>query len=211
MYNGVEVIIMKKIITLTTPEQIKTFSDPYRVQIMFSYKKFNRPATVKEIADSMGETPAKVHYHVKKMLQAGILKLSHTKEIKGIIAKYYELTADSFSIECDKTNPQITKLFKNELQRTISSIYDESKRIVLNAIENIENIQKENENDNDSTSDFTLSNIYLTDEEAKELRRIIKEFSDKDKNKNDKEGLKEFHFFSALFSMESDSDIEAGE
>ena len=199
---------MKKIITLNTPEQIKTFSDPYRLQIMFSYKKFNRPATVKEIADSMGETPAKVHYHVKKMLEAGILQLSHTKEIKGIIAKYYDLTAESFSLKYNDTNSQIAKLLKSEFQRAISSIYDESKRIILNEIDSIENIQNSND-DIDDMKDFMLSNIYLTDEEAKELRRIIKEFSDK--NKNNKEGLKEFHFFSVLFSIENDSDFEAGE
>ncbi len=42
----------------------------------------------------MGEVPAKVHYHVKKLESAGILKLQHTKEINGIVAKFYQPTVD---------------------------------------------------------------------------------------------------------------------
>ena len=79
-------------------KEIKAFSDPYRMMIMKQYYKLARPATVKQIADEMGEVPAKVHYHVKKLESVGILKLKHTKEINGIIAKFYEPTAQTFKV-----------------------------------------------------------------------------------------------------------------
>lgn len=50
---------------LSTIEEIKIYSDPYRIQIMNMFNRQGRPSTVKEIADQMGEVPAKVHYHVK--------------------------------------------------------------------------------------------------------------------------------------------------
>lgn len=206
---------MKKHKTLTTPEQIKAFSDPYRLQILFNYKSINRPATVKEIADKMGETPAKVHYHVKKMLEAGILVLSHTKEIKGIIAKYYQLTAEKFSLKYDDSNPQIAELVKSELQRAISSIYDQSKKEVLDEVNRAIELHDKHD-DVDDVNDIDdlnimLSNIYLSNEEVNELKKLIEKFSEKNKNKKNKEGLKKFHFFSVVFPLESESNLEAEE
>ncbi len=89
---------MKSVKTLTSMKEIKAFSDPYRMMIMKQYYKLARPATVKQIADEMSEVPAKVHYHVKKLESVGILKLKHTKEINGIIAKFYEPTAQTFKV-----------------------------------------------------------------------------------------------------------------
>ena len=73
--------ILETVKKLTTVERIRAFSDPYRLQIISTLRNFKRPATVKEISDEMGETPAKVHYHVKKLEKAGILVLVATKYI----------------------------------------------------------------------------------------------------------------------------------
>lgn len=79
---------------------------------MKHYFRLNKPSTVKQIADEMGDVPAKVHYHVKKLEMAGILRLNHTKEINGIIAKYYEPTAKTYKIE----NQEIGKFqFNNQV------------------------------------------------------------------------------------------------
>lgn len=39
---------------LSTIEEIKIYSDPYRIQIMNMFHRQGRPSTVKEIADLMG-------------------------------------------------------------------------------------------------------------------------------------------------------------
>jgi len=115
---------MKNVKILTTLEEIKSFTDPYRIIIMKHYFRLNKPSTVKQIADEMGDVPAKVHYHVKKLEAAGILRLNYTKEINGIVAKYYEPTAKTFKIE----NKEIGKFqFNNQIvdfteqSRTIES------------------------------------------------------------------------------------------
>lgn len=101
---------MKNVKVLTTLDEIKSFSDPYRIIIMKHFFRLKRPATVKQIADEMGDVPAKVHYHVKKLVASGLLKLNHTKEINGILAKYYEPTAKMFHIE----NQEIGKFRFND-------------------------------------------------------------------------------------------------
>jgi predicted transcriptional regulator len=103
---------MKNVKVLTTLNEIKSFTDPYRIIIMKHYFRLNKPSTVKQIADEMGDVPAKVHYHVKKLETAGILRLNHTKEINGIVAKYYEPTARTYKIE----NQEIGKFqFNNQV------------------------------------------------------------------------------------------------
>lgn len=44
---------------MTTLEEIKIYSDPYRLQILNVLNKMGRPATVKEVADRMGMCPPK--------------------------------------------------------------------------------------------------------------------------------------------------------
>ena len=94
---------MKDVKHLKTLEEIRAISDPYRYKILNCFYKIGEPITVKQLADELGEVPAKVHYHVKKMEKAGLLTLVHTKEINGIIAKYYEPTARHFRIEGKET------------------------------------------------------------------------------------------------------------
>ncbi|MTI47507.1 winged helix-turn-helix domain-containing protein [Sporosalibacterium faouarense] len=198
---------MEKSKTLTTLEQIKVFSDSYRLQILYKIKSFKRPAMVKEIADKMGETPAKVHYHVKKMEKAGILQLSHTKEINGIIAKYYELTAETFSLKYSDTNPEIDRLVKSEFQRVVDSMYNESKEFILKQIENSYNLN-DSEDDKSEFEDISLSNIYLTKEEANELMALIKKYKGKNRDRKNDKDINKYHFFTVFFSHNKDDKAE---
>lgn len=173
---------MEKEKVLTTLDQIRVYSDPYRIEILFNFEKFDRPANCKEIADSMGEVPAKVHYHIKKMEKAGILTLAYTKNINGIIAKYYEPTAENFIIqqslkESDAINSIVGKTYLN----TISQIFDKGKSDFLKIVE------KNAKNHNKGKGVVQYSDIFLTDDEAEELHnyidKIIKEREHR-KNKN---------------------------
>jgi predicted transcriptional regulator len=66
---------LDKIKELTKLDEIKAFSVPYRMKILDCMYSFKAPATVKNIADRMGETPAKIYYHIKIMEDAGIVHL----------------------------------------------------------------------------------------------------------------------------------------
>ncbi|WP_040951323.1 ArsR/SmtB family transcription factor [Gorillibacterium massiliense] len=118
---------MEKMV-LTSLEDIKVYSDPYRLQILYAFDRFRRPATVKEIADAMGEVPAKVHYHVKKLEKIGILKMVATKEINGIIAKYYEAFDGQIHISHTDMADPLRKVIASEAQKVLSSVFEEARQ-----------------------------------------------------------------------------------
>lgn len=121
---------------LSSKEEIKALSDPYKIEILTTFGFFGGPATVKQIADKMKETPAKVHYHVKKLEALDILKLVKTETINGIIAKYYEPTAKQFKVDSKKHQTDLVQHNLSETEKMISSIYDLSKKTFLSNWEN---------------------------------------------------------------------------
>ncbi len=123
---------MSEIRHIQTDEEIKIFSDPYRMRIINAYIKAGEPMTVKGVADLMGEVPAKVHYHVKKLISIDILKLDHTEVINGITAKYYALTTDQFRVAYQNTSGQ-KALFDSTTNMILSVVDDYKTDIVRNA------------------------------------------------------------------------------
>lgn len=196
---------MEKIKVLKTLEEIKAISDPYRMQIIYTIKELGKHATVKQIADKMGETPAKVHYHVKKLEKFDIITLSHTEQINGIIAKYYTLTAETITIESKQVDPAITKLIINEAQKTIDTVYDKSKKLVLSELQNSEDNYND---DDDSISSIRTANVLLSQEHAKELEDYLNKFVDKygykDSDIKEDDEFTKYHMFTVLFPIKND-------
>lgn len=69
---------------LETPEQIKAFTDPLRLRVLRILRE--RPATNQQVADELGEPHAKVLYHIRFLLEAGLIKLVDT-QIKGVTSR----------------------------------------------------------------------------------------------------------------------------
>lgn len=159
---------------------------------MCFYRK-KQPATVKEIAVALEQVPANVHYHVKKLEKAGILKLVYTKEINNIIAKYYEPTAEAFTIDCpEELAEPSNQLVLAEGKQLLSQIYEDSKSIFL------EHIKPGNK----SKGTISMEDLYLTAAEAKEFEEYIKAFMDKYENNNrDIAGIKKFHSFFSIIEI----------
>ncbi|WP_432408590.1 ArsR/SmtB family transcription factor [Wukongibacter sp. M2B1] len=187
---------MEKIKILTSIEEIKVFSDPYRLQILRCFNLFGDPATVKQIADEMGEVPAKVHYHVKKMEKIGILELMYTKEINGIIAKYYSPTAESFMVKNSNLESPMFKHFLDKTQSLIANVFDDGKKIFLEQLDS-DNVY----NSQDSEDGFlTSSYVYLTQEQYCKLQRYIKELSEAN-TKKDSDGKEKYFLLSSIIKI----------
>lgn len=110
---------------LKTPDEIKIMSDPLRMTIFKEFHHINRPATAKQIADSLSMAPAKVHYHVQKLLSIGILVLDHTQEINGIIAKFYKVTVDSFVIDYSNISDKMKNSVYSKSENLYISIFND--------------------------------------------------------------------------------------
>lgn len=191
---------MDEIKLLKTIEEIRALSDPYRYKILNCFYKSGEPITVKQAADELGEVPAKVHYHVKKMEKAGLLVLVYTKEINGIIAKYYEPTAKRFNIVGEDTQGMDNSLKLSESLRLVGQIYDESKNIFL---ENAVISPSLGEEKKANMNAVTMENIFLTHEEAKKLINYIQDLTTKSNKKRKliEQNIEEYHCFFSIIKM----------
>ena len=179
---------------LTTAEEIKAFSVPYRIQILNIFESLGRAATVKEIADVMKEVPAKVHYHVKILEKFDILKLDHTKEVNGIIAKYYEPTAQKYTIAATKVGEAVSEAVEQQKMRMIEGIFESGKNIFVNEMNKAKDSQKLKDK-----GAISLADVYITKDQFIELRKLMETFSDKHKKSEDSTLMKEK--YSLLFSI----------
>jgi DNA-binding transcriptional ArsR family regulator len=116
---------------LKTLDEIKVYSDPYRISIVHAFKRMGRPATVKEVADAMDEPPGKVYYHVKKLEQVGIVTVKETRTINGIIAKYYELYEGDIQIMQREFEPAHREMYYSETRKLIGELFDTTRNTYL--------------------------------------------------------------------------------
>ncbi|MBT2759679.1 helix-turn-helix domain-containing protein [Paenibacillus sp. EZ-K15] len=173
---------------LTTLEEIKIYSDPYRLQILNVLNKMDRPATVKEVADNIGDVPAKVHYHMKKLERIGMVKIVSTKEINGIIAKYYEPFVGTVKIKrgANSEEPVIKELIRTETNKLLSELFDQNRDRFF------KNMSQEGE----TTSMLTNTTLYMSEEEAREFFVELDKMLTPYKKKRG-EGYDEYEFFAS--------------
>lgn len=175
---------MKEQIILSTVDEIKAYSDPYRMQILNCLYDIAEPATVKQIADIMGEVPAKVHYHVKKLEKHGLLLLVKTEVINGIVAKYYEPASKNINIENDKLDEAAKKIFKNEVEKAIHQHFNKAEDTFLNTIRRFKDSDN-NSKDNILGGTLSLETIYVTPEEIMEFKNYVVKFMEEHAIKDD--------------------------
>ena len=183
--------------TISTDEEIKIFADPYRMKIIETFIGEKRPMTVKEVADILGEIPAKIHYHVRKLLSIDILELDHIEVIHGINAKYYTLVHDSFRFEVNKDD--------NLRMRSLQ--FQGITKIVMNQIENFKkdfldraDMASSDTNDLDNDGFVTSTKIYLSEKEYLELEELMTHYI-RNHNTHDK-SKKKYSIFIGLIGKE---------
>jgi DNA-binding transcriptional ArsR family regulator len=84
---------------VTTIEQARIIADPLRLRLM-EYL-IREPLTVTQLGERVGESPAKVHYHVRELERAGVVRLVETREKGGILEKYYRTVARNIQMARD--------------------------------------------------------------------------------------------------------------
>lgn len=157
-----------KPLTLHTEEEIKIFTNPYRVRIVNAFGASKVPLTVTQVANAMDEVPAKVHYHLKKLLSINVLELDHIEVIKGINAKYYCLTADKFRLSVD---PKKDEKNLKQYQKIVDYINSEIDHFRKD-IKEIYNIDSSGQ----AKGIFGRKELYLSDDEFMKLQDYINEF-----------------------------------
>jgi len=178
---------------IQTDKEIKIFTDPYRMKIINAYKRVGEPLTVKAVADVLGEVPAKVHYHVMKLLSIDILELDHIEVINGIHAKYYRLITDEFKINFQNGDSKNNYEYHvNQVESMIIGIIDEYKSEIVSTA----TYRKSNTPNETIFGGFISGDtLFLNEDEyvllEKEISEIINRYSKKGEGKSE---------YSSLFS-----------
>lgn len=127
------------------------------------------PMTVKEIADAMGEVPAKVYYHVKKLEGIGVLYIKYTKLINGIVAKYYDFTTDTVALSVPD-NDEKSNLLRSRMMKKYGSCFDEAKQKFYDLI----TYEMNDSSLNDNVYIYTKNSVAVN---PKELDHFMDDFS----------------------------------
>ncbi|WP_313467086.1 ArsR family transcriptional regulator [Carnobacterium sp.] len=115
---------------ITTYTQLKTISDPLRVQIIILL--IEKEMTVTEIGKTIQLPKAKAFYHLKELEKQGMIRITRTQEVKGNIHKYYRATHNGFEID-EQLLPQL----KEDIGTVHSSI-------IIQQLENTKKAVSEN-------------------------------------------------------------------
>jgi DNA-binding transcriptional ArsR family regulator len=108
------------------PEQVKAFTDPLRARVLRLLAQ--QAMTNQQLADTLGEPHAKVLYHVRFLLDLGLIKLVDTQIKGGNVEKYYRAIARVFDIRAtaqadEETNLAVaTSLLENMRHDFLASV-----------------------------------------------------------------------------------------
>ncbi|MDO3411699.1 helix-turn-helix domain-containing protein [Saccharibacillus sp. CPCC 101409] len=172
--------------TLNSLEEIKIYSDPYRLKIMKTFLDFGRTATVKEVADRLGEVPAKVYYHVKKLESIGLLWIDHTEVVNGIVAKYYRSFEGEIEIRSAEIEPELRGVYMSNVRRLVAEQFDETREAFLK------------QTDTNNPTRLVQNVLHMSKEEEKELFGRIRELLEPYERKRQGEGVLTYDFFLAV-------------
>jgi DNA-binding transcriptional ArsR family regulator len=79
-----------------TLEQHKLLASAIRIRILHMLAQEAR--TAKQVADLLGQSPGNVHYHIQRLHDGGLIELVETREVGGIVEKYYKAHHTRFRV-----------------------------------------------------------------------------------------------------------------
>ncbi len=72
--------------------RIKALSHPLRMEILKTLARHDQSVPIKEVAGLLKEPPSKLHYHFRQLQEADFIEVAGTREVNGIIERFYRLT-----------------------------------------------------------------------------------------------------------------------
>ncbi|OPJ55801.1 winged helix-turn-helix domain-containing protein [Alkalithermobacter paradoxus] len=175
---------MKDVLVLRDLDGIKAISHPYRLEILESFG--DEPLCAKQLSEMLGEPHAKINYHIKTLLGAGILELVEEKIKSGIIEKYYLPVAKMIVIDKSILNSNNDSVVQTLNQASIS-LFEKISEDFYRAAENNEIKSKHVRHYNE---------FYLTEDEARELMDALDDKLYeilKNKNVKDRENVRPYN------------------
>jgi DNA-binding transcriptional ArsR family regulator len=142
-------------------EQLRAIADMLRLRIIDILQK--QPMTVTQLGETLGLAPAKVHYHVRELERAGLLRMVETREKGGILEKYYQPIARYIGVE-----RTLLSAPPDEAMATISGLLGQVSNNFLSALRK-ELEQRGERHETKATHSLSLTRLFIRNDELKEL------------------------------------------
>jgi DNA-binding transcriptional ArsR family regulator len=84
---------MKDVLYLEHIEQAETLLKPQRIEVL---RQLAEPRTCTDVATRLGQTPQRVYYHVKRLVEAGLVDQVSERRVRGIHEGIYQAAARSY-------------------------------------------------------------------------------------------------------------------
>ena len=183
----------KKIIKLSSQEDLKIFMSPQRQKLIRNMQISGEAVTPKTVADMLGVSSSSAQFHIKKLEKLGIVELDHTKSINGITAKYYKLVDADVHIGSttkDGFTGERIAIMQNLMKDTFDGLiefYDK-------------NLQDEAIAKN---GDFLNGVLHLTETDSRKLLKMIRGFVSTHEQKSEHTSPWEYTFI--LYNSEAEN------
>jgi DNA-binding transcriptional ArsR family regulator len=84
---------MKDVLFLERIEQAEALLKPQRIEVL---RQLAEPHSCTEVATRLDQTPQRVYYHVKRLIDAGLVRQVAERKVRGITEGIYEASARSY-------------------------------------------------------------------------------------------------------------------
>ncbi|MFD1736934.1 winged helix-turn-helix domain-containing protein [Bacillus salitolerans] len=140
----------------------------------------DRSLSIKEIAHEINEQPVKLYYHIGKLLELGLIRVTKEEKIKNFSEKYYTSTRlvqdNLISLEGD--------FIKSHYETLVKAVMLEVNRSLLQLKIDLE--QSEKNIKQESTSEFSILEKKISYDDWKKCNQMIREYLDQvDEDQNE--------------------------
>lgn len=184
---------MKKVHYLERVEQIRALMDPLRLRMIEAMVE--GATTSRQIADAVGGSVPKIHYHLKDLEKHGLIEVTKQEQKGNLLENHYRPLARNFKMAASVEKELLAS--EGETQRdiltrallTIASVVEDRIVETVNVIESCDDAQMAN------VAQAVFSHgimgegktLYLTKEEYhefhEEYKALIAKYADKRKSK----------------------------
>ncbi|WP_225826534.1 ArsR/SmtB family transcription factor [Streptomyces naphthomycinicus] len=86
-------------LVLRSAEQFKALGHPLRHRMVNVLRQ--RPATLRQLSDALGMSKGTIGYHVRVLREAGLVRLTETRRVRGGTEQYFALASRAFTLHPD--------------------------------------------------------------------------------------------------------------
>ncbi len=84
---------MREVVYLDHIEQAEALLKPHRIEVL---RQLADPRSCTEVATRLDQTPQRVYYHVKRLVEAGLVTQVSERRVRGIVEGIYQAIAQSY-------------------------------------------------------------------------------------------------------------------